>query len=394
MTQASSPPAVMGTYGRFPLHLVSGKGTEVFDNQGKRYLDFLGGISVLCLGHAHEALLKALTDQAQKIWHSSNLYHIEPQQKLAEKLVANSCMDQVFFCNSGTEANEGALKLARIAAEKINGNARPTFVAMHKSFHGRSFGSLSVTGQETYQALFRPLLPQVRFADFNDIASLEAQMGHDVAAVIMEPLQAEGGLNSPEPGYLQAVRACCDKHGCLLIFDEVQVGMGRMGALFAHQIYAVQPDIMTLAKGLGGGFPIGAVMAKYTCSQYFTPGTHASTFGGNHLACAVASEVVEQLLKPNFLTQVKQSSTILQNRMQTLVEQHAYLETLRGSGLLLGIKSKEPVSAIIKACMDRGLLIGSAGANVIRLAPPLNLSNEHLHEGMDLLKDALESIST
>jgi predicted acetylornithine/succinylornithine family transaminase len=391
MTNRVKPPAVMGTYGRFPIELVRGKGVEVYDRDEKRYLDFLGGISVLCLGHSPDRLVNALKDQAEKIWHTSNLYHIGPQQELAQKLVDHSCMDQAFFCNSGTEANEGALKLARIASEKLSGHARPVFVAMNKSFHGRSFGSLSVTGQEAYQAPFQPLLPEVRFADFNDLDSLNRVMGEDVAAVIVEPLQAEGGLNAPAPGYLEDVKQCCEKHGSLMIYDEVQVGMGRFGSLFAYQHYGVEPDIMTLAKGLGGGFPVGAVLAKHEVSQHFVPGTHASTFGGNHLACRVAGEVVDALLEPGFFNQVKASSEKIKHHFEQLIQKHAALNEVRGEGLLLGLSCEKAVGDILKACMKEGLLIGSAGANVIRLAPPLNIEDHYLEEGLSVLSRVLET---
>lgn len=391
MTDQDKPPAVMGTYGRFPIELVRGKGVEVFDRDEKRYLDFLGGISVLCLGHTPERLVKALKDQAEKLWHTSNLYEIGPQIELAQKLVDHSCMDQAFFCNSGTEANEGALKLARIASEKISGQSKPVFVAMQKSFHGRSFGSLSVTGQDAYQAPFRPLLPEVRFADFNDLDSLKQVMGGDVAAVILEPLQAEGGLNAPSAGYLEAVKNVCEQHGSLLIYDEVQVGMGRFGSLFAYQHYGVEPDILTLAKGLGGGFPIGAVLAKQEVSQYFVPGTHASTFGGNHLACRVASEVVEALLEPDFLPQVVEKSQKIKQYFNQLIEKHAELKEVRGEGLLLGLSCEKAVGDILKGCLAEGLLIGSAGSNVIRLAPPLNIEDQFLEEGLNILSRVLES---
>ncbi len=391
MTHENTPPAVMGTYGRFPLELVRGKGTEVYDRDEKRYLDFLGGISVLCLGHAPDRLVKVLQDQSEQIWHTSNLYHIGPQQELAEKLVEHSCMDQAFFCNSGTEANEGALKLARITSEKVHGKSRPVFIAMNKSFHGRSLGSLSVTGQESYQAPFRPLLPEVRFVDFGDIESLKSQLDTDVAAVIMEPLQAEGGLNTPPEGYLQAVRDYCDRNGSLLIFDEVQTGMGRLGDLFAYQKYGVEPDIMTLAKGLGGGFPIGAVLAKAEVSQYFVPGTHASTFGGNHLASCVASEVMSALTEEGFMASVNEKAKLIKAGLEGYIKKYSKVTELKGEGFLIGVKVSEPVGKILKDCMDKGLLIGSAGVDVIRLAPPLNTSEEHIKEGLTILDQVLEA---
>ena len=382
---------VMGTYGRFPITLIRGKGTEVFDSQGRRYLDFLGGIAVNALGHAPEEVAKALHHQVDTLWHVSNLYNIEPQRELAKLLIENSCFHQAFFCNSGTEANEAALKLTRLACVKEGRGERSVTVAMKKSFHGRSYGSLSVTGQEVYQAPFRPLLPEVRFADFGDIDSLKACMDEKVAAVILEPLQAEGGLNSPPAGYLQAVKSLCEKNGSFLIFDEVQVGMGRLGQLFAYQNYKVEPDIISLAKALGGGFPIGAMLAKGHLSRHFTPGTHASTFGGNPLATATAGAVVKTLLQPGFFEKSRERAEQLAKGLGKLADEHAQIVTVKGEGMLKGLQFEKPVAPLVKTCLEAGLLVGSAGGTVLRLAPPLNLSADHLSEGLGILKECIKN---
>ena len=389
---ASVAPSIMGTYRRFPLTLVEGRGSEVYDEKGQRYLDFLAGISVNALGHAHPVLVKALADQSQKLWHVSNLYNILPQETCADLLVENSGLDQVFFCNSGTEAVEAALKLSRVAAKGIHGADRPVTIAMKNSFHGRTYGSLSVTGQEAYQEPFAPMLPEVRFVDFGDLASLEDQMGDDVAAVLLEPLQAEGGLNVAPSGYLEGVRDLCDKNGSLLIFDEVQVGIGRLGHLFAHQKYGVEPDIMALAKGLGGGFPIGAMMAKGHVSKYFVPGTHASTFGGNPLATAVSSALLEEILKKGFLESVQERSSQLKAELEALTADLNVESEIKGEGMLMGIGFTQPVAPLVGACMEAGLLVGPAGANVLRLAPPLNLSEVHLREGLAILGKVLKEV--
>ena len=382
---------VMGTYGRFPITLIRGKGSEVFDSNGRRYLDFLGGISVNALGHAPEEVAQALHHQVDTLWHVSNLYHIEPQRELAKLLVENSCFHQAFFCNSGTEANEAALKLTRLACVKEGRGERVVTVAMKKSFHGRSYGSLSVTGQEAYQAPFRPLLPEVRFADFGDIESLKNCLDDKVAAVILEPLQAEGGLNSPPAGYLQAVKTLCAQNGSFLIFDEVQVGMGRLGQLFAYQHYGVEPDIISLAKALGGGFPIGAMLAKGQLSRHFTPGTHASTFGGNPLATATARAVVKTLLQPAFLQKSRERGAALAQGLEKLKTEHPQVLAVKGEGMLRGLQFEKPVAPLVKACLEAGLLVGSAGGTVLRLAPALNLSSEHLVEGLGLLNQCIKA---
>lgn len=383
-------PPVMGTYARFPITLVKGNGSEVEDENGKRYLDFLSGISVLSLGHVPKKVADSLHQQIDKLWHVSNLYRIPSQEKLASKLVEMSCMDQVFFCNSGTEAVEAALKLARIASRNLFGKRKDKFIAMHQSFHGRSFGSLSVTGQESYQAPFKPLLPNVEFVDFGNLQQIEQCLTDDVAAVILEPMQAEGGLHLPPQSYLEKVREYCDQKGVLLIFDEIQVGVGRLGTLFAYQKFGVEPDIMTLAKGIAAGFPMGAMLAKRKISEHFVPGTHASTFGGNPLACTAASATLDEIAEDNFLDCIQSKSERLKRGMDAIVESCSQAIETRGCGMLQGILFQCEVGPLLKLCMEKGLLVGSAGAKVLRIAPALNIPDHQLDEGIQLLRECIE----
>lgn len=377
-------------YARFPVSLVRGEGSVVFDEDGKRYVDLLAGISVCSLGHCHPGLVSALTEQAEKLWHVSNLYKIQGQYDLAEKISEASFPSRVFFCNSGTEANEAALKIARLAATEIGGKPRGVFVAMKNSFHGRSTGSLSVTGTEAYRRPFEPLMPEVRFADFNDLESLDRVMDDRVAAVILEPLQAEGGLNCPKPGFLEGVRKACNQHGALMILDEVQTGMSRLGTTFAFHRYGVVPDVFTLAKGLGGGFPVGAMVAKSEIADLLIPGTHASTFGGNPLAMAVANKAFDLLTTPEFHVGVNHRAKQLDEALKSF-ESHADVLELRGAGMLRGFKMKsaDRASAFLTTAMKDGVLIGKAGADVIRIAPPLNIPAELLEDALTVLEKAL-----
>ncbi len=380
----------MGNYGRFPLRLVRGRGSEVYDESGRRYIDLLAGLSVCALGHCPEIPARRVREQLDRLWHVSNLYHIPIQEELASRLVELSFADQVFFCNSGTEAMEACLKLARLAAARIHGKERPCFVAMENSFHGRTFGSLSVTGQTHYQEPFRPLLSEVRFCRFGDLASLASRLDDSVAAVILEPLQAEGGLHAPPQGYLKGVRELCLKHGALLVYDEVQVGMGRLGQLFAYEHYGVEPDILALAKGLGGGFPIGAMLARHEVSRHLVPGTHASTFGGNPLAMSAALGVLEELTRPGFMEAVCNKADTLSGRFDRLLRQNSAIRERRGAGLLQGLLFDRPVALLIARLHERGVLTGSAGKEVLRLAPALNIPDALLAEGLDILEDTLK----
>ncbi len=308
----------MHTYARIPVALVKGQGCRVWDQDGRVYLDFLAGIAVTALGHSHPRVVESLKDQAEKIFHTSNLYHIEPQIALAEKLVAHSFADQVFFCNSGTEANEGAIKLVRRYSVEKFGPEKTTILCMKNSFHGRTLGSLSATGQEKFQKGFGPLVPGFSFVPFNDLPALDQNWDHSVCAVMMEPIQGEGGVRVPDPDYLKEVKKRCQERQALLILDEVQTGLGRTGTLFAHEQFGVQPDIMTLAKSLGNGLPIGALLATEEVAGAFQPGTHAATFGGNPLVTAVALTVLSIISEEGFLARVKQTGAFFKDAIDAI----------------------------------------------------------------------------
>ncbi|GAB6182690.1 acetylornithine transaminase [Thermodesulfovibrio hydrogeniphilus] len=380
------------TYQRYPLALRKGRGIKVWDVSGKEYLDFLAGIAVNVLGHCPRRVVVAVQKQVQRLIHVSNLYYTEPQVKLAEILINNSFADRVFFCNSGTEANEGALKLARIYMKNKFGEHRYEFIAAFNSFHGRTFGSLSVTGQEKYHKGFEPLLPDVKFVPFNDASAIENTINDKTCAVILEPIQAEGGINVPDKDYLKKVRQICDKAGILLIFDEVQTGIGRTGKLFAYEHFAVEPDIMTLAKGLGGGLPIGAVLAREEIAQAFQPKTHASTFGGNPVACASAVAVLETLLEDGYLLEhCQRMSKHLFKKLKGLQEKYPEkIKEIRGLGLLIGIQLHFNGAKIVEKCMSNGLIIGTAGdGSVLRLTPPLIIEKDDINAAVAILEKAL-----
>ncbi len=380
------------TYQRYALALIKGRGVKVWDVNGKEYLDFLAGIAVNILGHCPRQVVIAVQKQVQRLIHVSNLYYTEPQVKLAEILIKNSFADKVFFCNSGTEANEGALKLARIYMKNKFGEHRYEFIAANNSFHGRTFGSLSVTGQEKYHKGFEPLLPDVKFVPFNDAYAIENAIDEKTCAVILEPIQAEGGINVPDKDYLKKVRQICDKTGVLLIFDEVQTGIGRTGKLFAYENFAVEPDIMTLAKGLGGGLPIGAVLAREEIAQAFQPKTHASTFGGNPVACAAAVAVLETLLEAGYLLEhCQRMSKYLFKKLNGLQEKYPEkIKEIRGLGLLIGIQLSFNGTKIVEKCINNGLIIGTAGdGSVLRLTPPLIIEKDDINAAVTILEKAL-----
>lgn len=378
----------METYSRYPITLMRGEGSLVFDKNDKRYIDFLSGLSVLSLGHCPENLTRVLHDQIDRLWHVSNLYHIQPQEKCARLLVENSCLDQAFFCNSGTEAVEAALKLSRVAT------GEKKFIAMKQSFHGRTFGSLSVTGQTNYQSPFKPLLGEVTFVDFGNLKQVREALTEDIAAIIVEPMQAEGGLNLPPEAYLTELRELCDQSDTCLIFDEVQVGMGRLGSLFAYEYFNVEPDILCLAKGLGGGFPIGAMLAKRHISQHFQPGHHASTFGGGPLATTVACEMIESIKKPEFLKEVRKKGEWLSENLKPHVGDTTPYVRHKGMGMLQGLECRIPVGPLVQRCLEDGLLVGPAGQKVLRLAPALNCPWDLLEEGMNILTRNLKNFKS
>ncbi len=382
---------LMHTYNRFPVMLRKGRGMRVWGADGKEYLDFLGGIAVNVLGHCHPKVVVAIQKQAQRIIHVSNFYHIEPQIKLAKLLVTNSFADKVFFCNSGTEAVEAAIKLARKYSREHFGSERYEIITAWKSFHGRTLAALAATGQEKFQHGFEPLMPGFKHVPFNDIRALEAAITEKTCAVMLEPIQGEGGVNFPSDGYLGEVRELCDRHGLLLILDEVQTGMGRTGRLFAYEHYNMAPDIMALAKGLGGGMPIGALLATDKVAAVFKPGTHASTFGGNPLACAAAIATLEAILEDGFvLDHCNRIGAYFRERLIQLKEYHQQIVDIRGKGLFVGMELTRDGMPIVKACLDRGILINcTGGGNILRFTPPLIVEEKEIDMLVELLEELL-----
>jgi acetylornithine aminotransferase/acetylornithine/N-succinyldiaminopimelate aminotransferase len=386
--------SVMDTYKRVPIVFEFGEGCILRDTEGKQYLDFVAGIAVNTLGHAHPRLTEALSEQCAKLMHCSNLYWTEPQIALAERLTQASGLSRAFFCNSGAEAVEAALKLARKFRSADVGPDCTQIIAMTDSFHGRTYGALSVTGQSRYHVGFSPLLPDVTHAPFNDIDALRAKITSCTAAVILEPIQGEGGIRPADPNYLRAVRALCDETGVVLIFDEVQSGVGRTGRLFAFQQTGVRPDILVLAKGLGGGFPIGAILASERVDA-FTPGDHASTFGGNPLACVAAQTVLDVIAEEDLLSNVITRGKQLREGLLMLQQRYPdAIHDVRGVGLMQGVELTSPVESIVTECRRRGLLLVAAGANVIRFVPPLIVRKEQIAEALSILESALVQLSS
>ena len=384
---------LVGNYAPQPITLVRGEGCWLYDAEDHRYLDLMGGIATAALGHANPKLRAALEAQAAKLWHVSNLYTTEPQIRLAERLTANSFAECIYFCNSGAEANEAALKLAR-KHHRDQGDDRFEIIAFEGSFHGRTLFTVSATGTPAYWKGFEPLVPGIHFAAWNDLDAVEALLSKKTAAIIVEPIQGEGGLRTPAPGFLAGLRRLADENGCLLIFDEVQVGMGRTGTLFAHEQEDVIPDVMTLAKALGGGIPIGAMCTTRRLAAALVPGTHASTFGGNPLACAVASVVVEELVEGGLLDHAKSMGERLGDGLDAIASEVGPSKVLesRGRGLLRGLALAGPPTAVIEGCRERGVLVISAGGNVLRLAPPLIISAEEIDHGLAVLREVLQEV--
>ena len=398
--------AVMNTYGRFPLELVRGRGVWVWDQNGKRYLDCVAGIAVCTLGHSSRVMRRQLGRQLGKLQHVSNLYRIPEQEQLAAWITANSCTDAVFFCNSGAEANEAAIKLARKHGRIARGigstsAGTPIILTAQASFHGRTLAAVTATGQPKYHQGFEPMVQGFQYFPYNDIAAFEALLssceaaGPRVAAVMLEPLQGEGGVHPGNPAFFQRVRELCSQKNILLIFDEVQVGVGRSGCLWGYQKLGVEPDAITLAKGLGGGFPIGA-LAVTSAVDHFQPGEHASTFGGNPLACRAALTVAEEVSRRQLPAHVEAMGVLLQKLLSELVSRHpGQLEGVRGWGLLQGLVLRPEAPAaieLVKAAMAQGLLVVPAGPQVVRFVPPLVIQPRHLRKAVALLERALISL--
>ncbi len=387
-------PAVMGTYARQDIVFERGEGSWLIAADGQRYLDFGSGVAVNALGHAHPRLVAALTKQAGLLWHTSNLYRVGRQEQLAEKLVAATFADKVFFCNSGAEACEGAIKAARRYHFVSGHPERWRIVTIQGAFHGRTLATLAAGGNEKYLEGFGEPAPGFDQAGFADHAALEAAIGPETAAIMIELVQGEGGVRTVPDQCLRGVRELCDTHGLLLIFDEVQTGMGRTGKLFAHEWSGITPDIMAAAKGLGGGFPIGAILATEDAAKGLTPGSHGSTFGGNPLATAVGAEVLDVMLEPGFLEAVQAKANRLKQGLMQLKDQYpSIVDDVRGLGLLAGLKVKPAAAGVVKAVLAEKLLVVSAAENVIRLLPPLTVSDEELSDGLGRLSRAFTSLS-
>ena len=366
----------MNTYARLPVAFIKGEGAYLTDSNGKRYLDALTGLAVCGLGHAHSAVAKALSEQANTLLHTSNLYEIPRQAALADRLAALSGMDRVFFANSGAEANEAALKIARLHGHQL-GIKKPAVVVTESSFHGRTMATLTATGQRKVQAGFEPLLTGFARAPFNDVAAVEkiAANNADVAAIFVEPIQGEGGVNVPDAGYLDALRRICDANRWLLMLDEVQTGNGRTGAFFAYQHSRSLPDVVTTAKGLANGVPIGACLARGDAADLFQPGHHASTFGGNPLACAAAHAVLDTLARDNLIQRAAELGQRIQGGLRKALAGSNLLKEVRGKGLMLAIELNEPRPGLVQLGLEAGVLINQIGDRVVRLLPPLILTD-------------------
>lgn len=382
---------ILHTYNRFQIVLEKGQGVRLYDVEGKEYLDFAAGIAVFALGYNHPEYSKTLKEQIDKIIHTSNLYYNVPMTEAAEKLVKATGLSKVFFTNSGTEAIEGAIKVARKYAYLKDGSTDHEIIAMNHSFHGRSLGALSVTGNTHYQEPFKPLIGGIRFADFNDLESVKAQITEKTCAVIMETVQGEGGIYPATEEFLQGVRKLCDEKDILLVLDEIQCGMGRTGSMFACQSYGVQPDVMTCAKALGCGVPVGAfVLNEKTANGSLVPGDHGTTYGGNPLACAAVSKVFDIFEQEHILEHVQKITPYLEEKLDELVDKYEFITARRGKGLMQGLVLEgKPVGDVVNKALKNGLLVISAGGNVLRLVPPLVITEKDIDEMIEKLEKSL-----
>jgi len=378
------------TYKRFPIVITKGNGCSLWDTEGKKYIDFVSGIAVCNLGHAHPKISEALSKQADILLHVSNLYYTEPQIELACKLTENSFADRVFFCNSGAEANEAAIKLARKYFKDKGEQERYRIVTMEKSFHGRTMATLSATGQDKIRKGFEPILEGFDHIPFNDIDALQKSIGSSTCAVLLEPIQGEGGVRCPDPDYLKTVRRLCDEAEILLIFDEIQTGMGRTGKFFAYEHFGIEPDIMTLAKALANGLPIGAMLAREEVAEAFAPGTHASTFGGTPIITAASIQVVKVLLEEELIPHCKKMGEYFKEKLSGLKAKHESIADVRGMGLLLGMKLNVEGESIVKSCMEKGFLINCIQGNILRFIPPLIVEKEEIDALVLCLDEVLD----
>jgi acetylornithine/N-succinyldiaminopimelate aminotransferase len=381
---------IMNTYKRFPIVLAKGSGVKVWDINGREYLDFVSGIAVCSLGHSHPQVITAVKEQLEKLTHVSNLYYTEPQTQLAKLLVENSFADKVFFCNSGAEANEAAIKLVRKYAHENMGPDKFELITMKDSFHGRTMATITATGQEKFQFGFTPLLEGFTYVPFNDLRALEAAISSKTCGIMLEPIQGEGGVNIPDDNYLASVRDICDRHGILLIVDEVQTGMGRTGKLFAYEHSGIKPDIMTLAKALGNGLPVGAMLATDKIAKAFLPGNHASTFGGNPLAMVAASTVVKTILQESILENCREIGNYFLLQLKKLQQKYKIIKEVRGKGLMLAVKLDIEAGDIVNDCLHKGLLINSTGGKTLRFVPPLIITTQDVDQAINVLDEVME----
>jgi len=389
---------VMHTYSRLPLALVKGQGARVWDADGKEYLDFLGGLAVNSLGHCHPRVVEAIKKQAENFLHCSNLYYIQPQAELAKWLVDHSAADRVFFCNSGAEANEAAIKLARRWGKANRGPDAGHIISLRNSFHGRTLATITATGQAKYQEGLEPLPAGFSYVTLNDLAELEAEIerqGDKLCAIMLEVIQGEGGVNVADREYVQAVRRLCDERGVLLIIDEVQTGMGRTGRLFGYEHYDIEPDIFTLAKALGGGVPIGAMLAKEQVAEAFSPGTHASTFGGNPLACAAGLAVVQTMEDEGLVERCAKMGEYFMEGLRSLGEKHSSLvQDVRGKGLILGLEIARGARDVAGACLAKGILVNAIGDRVLRFLPPFIITEAEIDQVVAALDGILSGMAS
>lgn len=371
------------TYSRFPVTIAEAEGVTVKDTEGKSYLDFGSGIGVCNLGHRHPIVQTAVEEQLQKYWHVSNLYHVPLQEEVGQLLIDHTVGDYVFFCNSGAEANEAAIKLARKATGKTK------IITFKQSFHGRTYATMSATGQQKIQQGFGPLLETFTYVPYNDLAAFQQALDDNTAAVMLEVIQGEGGVVVSDPEFLQAVAELCEENDVLLMIDEIQTGIGRTGKAFAYEHYGISPDVITLAKGLGNGLPVGAMIAKEKYRDVFGPGSHGTTFGGNPLAMAAAKAVLQTVLQHEFLTSVEEKGEYLLQQLNETIGAHPKVKEIRGKGFMIGIVYEDEVANLINQLIERGLFTLSAGANVIRLLPPLIATKEDIDQAVSLIADVL-----
>ncbi|WP_027340670.1 aspartate aminotransferase family protein [Halonatronum saccharophilum] len=382
----------MNVFGeRFPVVIEKGEGVYLYDNEGNEYLDFVAGIAVNALGYNYPEFTEGIKEQVEKVLHASNLYYFEIQAKLSKILIENSCADKVFYSNSGAEANEGAIKLAK-KYFKEKGKDRWEIITAKKSFHGRTLTTVAATGQPKYQKPYQPIPGGFVHVEYNNLEAVREAITDNTAAIMVEPIQGEGGVHPADKGYLKGLREICDREGILLIFDEIQTGIGRTGSLFAYQEYGVEPDILSLAKALGNGMPIGAFLAKDEVAKAFNPGDHGSTFGGNPLACQAAYLTLKIILENNLLEDVKEMSTYMQKRLVELKDKYSFIKELRGMGLILGLELEVEGIDIVKKALGEGLLVLTAGKKVLRFLPPLIINKDNVDKAIKILDKVFAEI--